>query len=112
MEILLFGRILGGLSTSLLFSAFESWMVSEHRSSLTLSGDTTHSSCRKRGFPEEWLATTFSISSWGNGIVAIIAGLFAQIATGTLSFARSQLVTFSCGQIFLETLGPSNWLFS
>jgi hypothetical protein len=35
-QLLLFGRVLGGLSTSLLFSAFESWMVTEHR---------------KRGFP-------------------------------------------------------------
>lgn len=31
MPLLLLGRVLGGLSTSLLFSAFESWMVSEHR---------------------------------------------------------------------------------
>jgi len=29
--IIAIGRILGGLSTSLLFSAFESWMVSEHK---------------------------------------------------------------------------------
>lgn len=31
MRVLLLGRVLGGISTSLLFSAFESWMVSEHR---------------------------------------------------------------------------------
>lgn len=31
MRLLLFGRVLGGISTSLLFSAFESWMVSQHR---------------------------------------------------------------------------------
>ena len=31
MRLLLLGRVLGGMSTSLLFSAFESWMVSEHR---------------------------------------------------------------------------------
>lgn len=31
MTLLLLGRVLGGISTSLLFSAFESWMVSEHR---------------------------------------------------------------------------------
>lgn len=66
MPYLIFGRILGGLSTSLLFSAFESWMVSEHR---------------KRGFPEELLASTFAISSWGNGIVAIAAGILAQLAS-------------------------------
>ncbi|KAG3226768.1 hypothetical protein PC129_g2689 [Phytophthora cactorum] len=31
MTVLLVGRVLGGISTSLLFSAFESWMVTEHR---------------------------------------------------------------------------------
>jgi hypothetical protein len=38
-ELLILGRILGGISTSLLFTAFESWMVSEHRrrGSFTLS---------------------------------------------------------------------------
>lgn len=67
MHMLLVGRILGGMSTSLLFTAFESWMVSEHR---------------KRGFEESWLASTFGISSWGNGFGAIVAGLLAQVAAG------------------------------
>lgn len=31
MRLLIMGRLLGGISTSLLFTAFESWMVSEHR---------------------------------------------------------------------------------
>eukprot|EP01035_Chromulina_nebulosa_P020887 gene20887-27075_t len=66
MPILIFGRILGGLSTSLLFSAFESWMVSEHH---------------KRGFPEHLLSSTFSISSSANGLIAIIAGVLAQFAS-------------------------------
>ena len=44
MHWLMVGRILGGISTSLLFSAFEAWMVTEHR---------------KQGFPEEWLGITF-----------------------------------------------------
>jgi hypothetical protein len=65
MPALLVGRILGGLSTSLLFSAFETWMVTEHR---------------RRGFPEELLASTFGICAWGNGVVAILAGLLAQVA--------------------------------
>lgn len=43
--ILIIGRILGGISTNLLFSAFESWMTTEHR---------------KRGFPEKWLTRTYS----------------------------------------------------
>ncbi len=67
MPALLIGRVLGGLSTSLLFTAFESWMVSEHR---------------RRGFHESLLTSTFSIASAGNGLAAIAAGFFAQLAAG------------------------------
>eukprot|EP00667_Euglena_gracilis_P010916 EG_transcript_11126 len=63
--LLVLGRILGGISTSLLFSAFESWMVTEHR---------------RRGFPEAWLSSTFALASCGNGLVAVMAGLVAQVA--------------------------------
>ncbi|KAG5186125.1 hypothetical protein JKP88DRAFT_269617 [Tribonema minus] len=69
MGLLLAGRVLGGISTSLLFTAFESWMVSEHR---------------RMGFPEAWLASTFSLATVGNGIVAIIAGIMAQVAADRL----------------------------
>jgi len=68
MPALLVGRVLGGLSTSLLFTAFESWMVTEHR---------------KRGYDEDLLAGTFSIASAGNGIAAISAGVLAQVAAGS-----------------------------
>jgi predicted MFS family arabinose efflux permease len=44
-QVLLVGRVLGGISTNLLFSAFESWMTTAHR---------------HRGFPEEWLSRTYS----------------------------------------------------
>jgi MFS family permease len=62
--ILLVGRVLGGISTNLLFSAFESWMTTEHR---------------RKGFPEAWLSTTYSHCSIGNGAMAILAGLVAQV---------------------------------
>ncbi|KAJ1449697.1 hypothetical protein M885DRAFT_622331 [Pelagophyceae sp. CCMP2097] len=66
MRVLLVGRVLGGISTSLLFSAFESWMVSEHR---------------RRGFDENLLASTFSLSAAGNGVAAVAAGFVAQYAS-------------------------------
>ena len=31
-EVLMFGRVLGGIATSLLFSVFDSWLVAEHAS--------------------------------------------------------------------------------
>ena len=67
MRVLLLGRLLGGISTSLLFTSFESWMVAEHRT---------------RGYPEKWLSTTFGYCQVGNGISAIAAGFVAEYAVG------------------------------
>ena len=64
-SILLVGRLLGGVATSILFSAFEAWMVSEHK---------------QAAFPDDWLAHTFSAMTFGNGIVAIVAGILASFA--------------------------------
>eukprot|EP00594_Rhizosolenia_setigera_P009984 CAMPEP_0178958752 /NCGR_PEP_ID=MMETSP0789-20121207/11835_1 /TAXON_ID=3005 /ORGANISM="Rhizosolenia setigera, Strain CCMP 1694" /LENGTH=446 /DNA_ID=CAMNT_0020641529 /DNA_START=98 /DNA_END=1438 /DNA_ORIENTATION=- len=63
-HILLLGRVLGGISTNLLFSAFESWMTTEHN---------------KRNFPEEWISKTFSSASIINGTMAVMAGIVAQL---------------------------------
>ncbi|TFJ84690.1 hypothetical protein NSK_004154 [Nannochloropsis salina CCMP1776] len=61
--ILMFGRFFAGVATSLLFSAFEAWMVCEHN---------------KRGFNPEWLSETFGYLTLGNGFVAVMAGLVAN----------------------------------
>uniref|UniRef100_A0A2N9FZ88 Major facilitator superfamily (MFS) profile domain-containing protein n=1 Tax=Fagus sylvatica TaxID=28930 RepID=A0A2N9FZ88_FAGSY len=71
-KVLMLGRILGGIATSLLFSAFESWLVAEHN---------------KRGFEQQWLSITFSKAIFlGNGLVAIISGLFGNVLVDTLGF--------------------------
>ncbi|KAL8150309.1 hypothetical protein V2J09_020117 [Rumex salicifolius] len=71
-QVLMVGRILGGIATSLLFSAFESWLVAEHN---------------KRGFEQQWLSLTFSKAIFlGNGLVAILAGLFGNLLVHTLGF--------------------------
>jgi len=64
MPILLVGRVLGGISTNLLFTSFESWMTTEHR---------------KRGFEESWLPKTYSLTSVINGSTAVLAGIVAQL---------------------------------
>ncbi|GMP70663.1 hypothetical protein CsSME_00029423 [Camellia sinensis var. sinensis] len=65
------GRVLGGIATSLLFSAFESWLVAEHF---------------KRGFDQQWLSLTFSKAIFlGNGLVAILSGLFGNMLVDSLS---------------------------
>ncbi|PKA66319.1 hypothetical protein AXF42_Ash007016 [Apostasia shenzhenica] len=71
-KVLMIGRILGGIATSLLFSAFESWLVAEHN---------------KRGFEPQWLSLTFSKAIFlGNGLVAIVSGLCANLLADNLGF--------------------------
>lgn len=65
-RILWISRILGGLTTCILFTGFEAWMMSEHR---------------KRGFPEAWSADTFGKASFINGGSAICAGILAQFCS-------------------------------
>lgn len=57
-------RVLGGITTNILFTGFESWMNAEHR---------------KRGFPQGWVADTFGKASFINGLSAITAGILAQV---------------------------------
>lgn len=64
-EVLWVGRVMGGFSTCLLFSVFESWYVSAHRA---------------RKYPEELIEQTFSKATQGNGLAAVAAGLLAQVA--------------------------------
>lgn len=95
--VLLFGRLLGGISTSLLFSVFESWMVSEHFS---------------RGFPPELLSATFSWATYGNAVVAILSGLLANFAvdfTGSLvsPFMMSALLLAIGGLVVMNTWGEN-----
>lgn len=61
--VLLLGRALSGVSTSLLLSTFETWMVFEHN---------------RHGFPSEWLPRTFALSTFGNGVIAVVAGIIAN----------------------------------
>ncbi len=65
VRLLLVGRVLGGASTALLFSAFESWLVSAHK---------------QRRLSEESLVRCFSAASTLNGLSAVLAGLIARVA--------------------------------
>ncbi|KAJ3341310.1 hypothetical protein HDU93_005280 [Gonapodya sp. JEL0774] len=66
MPILMVGRFFGGVSTSLLHTAFEAWLTYEHF---------------HRGFPAPALSTTFALSTLGNSIVAIVMGLVSDFVT-------------------------------
>jgi predicted MFS family arabinose efflux permease len=74
---LMVGRFLSGVSTSLLFSVFESWMVCEHF---------------KQGFDASLLSDTFSLATLGNGLVAVAAGLVANSAAESSGFVAPFVV--------------------
>lgn len=84
-KVLMLGRVLGGIATSLLFSAFESWLVAEHF---------------KRGFDSQWLSLTFSKAIFlGNGLVAIVAGLFGNFLVDSLNLGP--VAPFDAASCFL-----------
>lgn len=89
--LLLFGRILSGVATSLLFTAFESWMVAEHHA---------------RGFPEALLTGTFSRATLGNGVVAVLAGIVAQFAASNFGYAAPFLVAVPCLSVAALLMTP------
>ena len=65
LPLLLAGRALGGLATSLLFSVFESWMVADfHARGLAARGAD--------------LSRTFGLMSTLNSLVAIASGVFSE----------------------------------
>merc|ERR1719440_2530707 len=64
-RVLMVGRILGGISTSLLFSVFDSWLVSESQ---------------REGFDGEQLGNTFSLAYFGSSVAAIAAGQLGELA--------------------------------
>lgn len=73
VPVLLAGRVLGGVGTSLLFSVFESWMVTDFA---------------ERGLAGKGhdLSRTFGLMSTLNSVVAIASGVFSEwlvAATGT-----------------------------
>lgn len=60
---LILSRVIGGMTTNLLFSVFESWLVTEHR---------------KLGFPEEKLEVILRDSTIVSNTAAIVSGYIAH----------------------------------
>lgn len=79
--ILLFlGRVLGGISGTLLYSVFESWMVTEFHAQLPDE-------------PGSSLSAIFSTMTTLNSIVAIGAGILAEWVVNLVGTAKAPFVT-------------------
>ena len=79
-SMLLLGRVLSGIGTSLLTTTFESWMVSEHN---------------RRQYTRELLDDTFSKSTLCNSFAAIVAGIVAQISAGYFGYIAPFLIALN-----------------
>ena len=66
--MLLVGRVLGGIATSLLFSVFDAWLIRAHAI---------------RRIDKSYLSDSFSAANFGSSVVAILAGLVANSVVGT-----------------------------
>jgi MFS family permease len=98
--VLFVGRIFCGVATSLLYSAFESWLVAEHF---------------RRKYDSEWLGNTFSKAVFlGNGLMAIVSGLFAQSLVdwfdlGPVAPFDAAATVLSIGGIIIYFTWPENY---
>ncbi|KXL49471.1 hypothetical protein M433DRAFT_159952 [Acidomyces richmondensis BFW] len=74
--VLFLGRVLGGISTTLMYSVFESWMVTEYH-------------CQRLDEMGGSLNDMFGIMTTLNSVVAIVAGLFAQCISDSLGTQKA-----------------------
>jgi len=91
--ILLFGRVLSGISTSLLFSCFEAWLINEHNS---------------KGFASSLLSNTLTWAAFLNGLTAIISGLIGNVVVSYFSYAAPYgvaVIFFAISAIYIQL----NW---
>jgi len=97
IAILFIGRILGGVATTLMYSVFESWMVTEYNAL----------------FPDEpgsTLSSIFSTMTTLNSIVAIFAGIVAEWVTDAIGTEKAPFMT-AVGCLALAFLAISkNWV--
>ncbi|KAK6595842.1 major facilitator superfamily transporter [Botrytis cinerea] len=81
--ILFVGRIFGGLSTSLMFSAFESWMVTEyHKRNIQKAGMSLNS--------------LFGVMSTLNSVMAILSGVFSEWLVQVTDDRRMPFMASAC----------------
>jgi len=71
--VLMLGRLMGGIATSLLFSVFDTWYIKAHNTAR---------------FDKALIANTFSYAAYGNSIIAILAGLLANKIANASTMTR------------------------
>jgi MFS family permease len=96
--VLFFGRVLGGISGTLLWSVFESWLVAEFNKLMLEEADTA-------------LSAIFSMMTTSNTCVAIVAGLIAEWLVRITGTAKAPFL-LSTGCLGLAFLAISKYWVS
>ena len=60
----------------------------------------------RHGFPSEWIGITFSVTTFWNGILAIVAGIISNLTAESMGFGP--VAPFVVAQAPLVTLGHHN----
>ena len=96
LPVLLAGRVLGGVSTSLLFSAFESWMVTDfwerEKYGALPAGELTKYTKEMADAASARLAHTFGRMGTVNSLAAIASGVFSEWAVAVSGTCKAPFV--------------------
>lgn len=93
LPLLILGRVLGGVATSLLFTVFDSWMVTDFRT-------------RELGVKGVDLSHTFGMMSMLNSGVAIVSGVFSEWVVGVAGTRRAPFM------VAVGLLGAAAWVIA
>jgi MFS family permease len=93
--VLFFGRVLGGISGTLLWSVFESWLVAEFNKLMLEETDAA-------------MSAIFSMMTTSNTCVAIVAGLLAEWLVRRAGTAKAPFIA-SIGFLSLAFLAISKY---
>ncbi|KAG0264947.1 Molybdate-anion transporter [Actinomortierella ambigua] len=91
---LIFSHLLSGLSTALLYCVFDSWYISQHQ---------------RKGFPPNLIGATFGTATFLNGLVAILAGVVANIAVQSSQSLAAPFVVSAGTLVVAGLIVSSSW---
>ena len=94
-SMLLLGRVLGGLGTSLLWTTWESWYIHRH--------------CVSLGLPQDWLTSTFTSITLYNGLLAILAGVVSGVLAESLELGPLSPFLLAVPLLIISAAVLSSW---
>jgi len=95
--VLFSGRLLAGISTSILHSGFESWYVAQHKA---------------ENYPEDWMIETLALMSFVKGFVAILAAVASSIVAHRFGFVApfdAAALFLVCGAVLVQMKWKENY---